>query len=39
MPTFPKNSKAQMAKIGLGSDGSVKKIWGPIKFIKECNLI
>ena len=34
MLAFLDNSKAQMTKIGLGSDGSAKKIWGPIKFVK-----
>jgi len=38
MPTFIDTSKAQITKIGLGSDGSVKQKWGPIKFVKECNL-
>jgi len=39
MPTFPDNSKVQMIKIGLGSDGSAKKRWESTKFVKECNLI
>jgi len=39
MPSFPNNSKVQMTKNRLGSDKNNKKALGPIKFVKECNLI
>lgn len=39
MPSFPDNSKTQMTKNGLVSDKTIKQALGPIKFVKECNLI
>lgn len=33
------NPKTQLTKIGSGSNGKVKQKWGPIKFIKECNMV
>lgn len=37
MTSFPDKFKSQMTKLGLGSDESTKQIWGPIKFVKECD--
>lgn len=39
MYSFPIALGAQKTKNGLCSDQNIKQIMGPIKFIKECNLI
>lgn len=39
MLTFPNNSKIQLTKIGLGSDGQIKQKQDSIKFVKACNLV
>ena len=39
MSSFPTTSRSHKIKNGLGSNQHTKEIIGPIKFIKECNLI
>lgn len=39
MSSFPTSREAKKTKNGLGTNQNTKHIMGPIKFVKECNVI